>query len=112
MQPTATIGVTGLSAMGRNLARNIARHGHTVAVHNRTRAKMTSLLAAHGDEGDLVGCESLEDFVAAIETPRAVIVMVKAGEPTDAVIDALTPLLDQGDIVIDAGNARFIDTLA
>ncbi len=111
MQPTATIGVTGLSTMGRNLARNIARHGFAVAVHNRTTARMTSLLDDHGDEGDLVGCESLEDFVAAIETPRAVIVMVKAGQPTDAVIDALTPLLDDGDIVIDAGNAQFTDTL-
>ncbi|OFE16227.1 phosphogluconate dehydrogenase (NADP(+)-dependent, decarboxylating) [Humibacillus sp. DSM 29435] len=111
MQPTATIGVTGLSTMGRNLARNIARHGHTVAVHNRTTARMTSLIDDHGAEGDFVGCESLEDFVAAIETPRAIIVMVKAGKPTDAVIDSLTPLLDDGDIVIDAGNAQFTDTL-
>ncbi|MEO7752752.1 MAG: NADP-dependent phosphogluconate dehydrogenase [Terracoccus sp.] len=110
-QATATIGVTGLAVMGRNLARNIARHGHTVAVHNRTTAKMTSLIEEHGDEGDFVGSESLEDFVASIERPRAIIIMVKAGAPTDAVIEDLTPLLDEDDIVIDAGNAHFEDTL-
>ena len=108
---TATIGVTGLAVMGRNLARNIARHGHTVAVHNRTTAKMASLVEDHGDEGELVGSESLEDFVASIERPRAIIIMVKAGAPTDAVIEELTPLLDEDDIVIDAGNAHFEDTL-
>jgi 6-phosphogluconate dehydrogenase len=113
---TATIGLTGLAVMGRNLARNIARHGHTIAVHNRTHSRTTSLLEEFGDEplesgGAFVGAESLEDFVAAIQQPRAVIIMVKAGEPTDAVIDELVPLLDEGDIVVDAGNAHFTDTL-
>ncbi|RYB94288.1 NADP-dependent phosphogluconate dehydrogenase [Nocardioides oleivorans] len=107
----ATIGLTGLATMGRNLARNIARNGHTIAVHNRTTAKMTALVDEFGDEGDFVGCESLEDLVAAIERPRAVVVMVKAGEATDAVIDELVPLLDEGDIVVDAGNAHYRDTL-
>jgi 6-phosphogluconate dehydrogenase len=97
--------------MGRNLARNIARHGHTVAVHNRTTVKMQGLLDDHGDEGDVVGCETLEDLVAAIEKPRAIIVMVKAGAPTDAVIDDLVPLLDDGDILVDGGNAHVDDTL-
>jgi 6-phosphogluconate dehydrogenase len=107
----ADIGLTGLAVMGRNLARNIARHGHTVAVHNRTSARMTSLLEEHGDEGEFVGSESLEDFVASIKKPRAIIVMVKAGEATDAVVDELVPLLEEGDIVVDAGNAHFEDTL-
>jgi 6-phosphogluconate dehydrogenase len=107
----ATIGLTGLAVMGRNLARNIARHGHTIAVHNRTAAKTQALLAEHGDEGDFVGTESLEEFVAAIEKPRVVLVMVKAGEPTDAVIDDLVPLLEEGDIVVDCGNAHFSDTM-
>ena len=102
---TASIGLTGLAVMGRNLARNIARHGHTIAVHNRTTARMTSLVEEFGDEGSFVGSESLEDFVASIRRPRAVIVMVKAGAGTDAVIDELVPLLDEGDIVVDAGNA-------
>jgi 6-phosphogluconate dehydrogenase len=108
---TADIGLTGLAVMGRNLARNIARHGHTVAVHNRTTERMTALLEEHGDDGDFVGSESMEDFVASIRKPRAIIVMVKAGEATDAVVDELVPLLDEGDIVIDAGNAHFEDTL-
>ena len=108
---TADVGLTGLAAMGRNLARNMARNGHTVAVHNRTTERMTSLLDEHGDEGEFVGSESLEDFVASIRTPRAIVVMVKAGDPTDAVIDQLVPLLDEGDIVVDAGNAHFEDTL-
>ncbi len=107
----ATIGLTGLAVMGRNLARNIARNGHRVAVHNRTTARMTSLLEEYGDEGDFVGAKTLEELVAAIERPRAIIVMVKAGDPTDAVIDELVPLLDEGDIVVDAGNAHFADTV-
>ena len=107
---TATIGVTGLAVMGRNLARNLARHGHTVALHNRTHARTEKLVAEHGDEGDFVPSEKLEDFVQSIEKPRAIIIMVKAGDPTDAVIDELVPLLDDGDIIIDCGNAHFADT--
>ena len=107
----ATIGLTGLATMGRNLARNIARHGHTIAVHNRTTQKMTDLVEEFGDEGDFVACESLADLVAAIERPRAIVVMVKAGEATDAVVDELVPLLDEGDIVVDAGNAHYRDTV-
>ncbi len=108
---TADIGLTGLAVMGSNLARNMARHGHTVAVHNRTTAKMTTFLDEHGSDGEFVGSESMTDFVASIKQPRAVIIMVKAGEATDAVIEELTPLLDEGDIVVDAGNAHFEDTL-
>jgi 6-phosphogluconate dehydrogenase len=107
----AQIGVTGLAVMGRNLARNFARNGFTVAVHNRSAEKMRSLVDEHGDEGTFIGAESLEDFVAALETPRKVVVMVQAGGPTDAVIDALVPLLDQGDIIVDAGNALYTDTM-
>jgi 6-phosphogluconate dehydrogenase len=108
--PLAQIGVTGLAVMGRNLARNLARHGFVTAVHNRSAEKTRSLVAEHGDEGTFVPSESLADFVASLERPRAVIIMVKAGGPTDAVIDDLVPLLDDGDIVIDAGNAHFLDT--
>src|SRR6185312_3670453 len=107
---TAQIGVTGLAVMGRNLARNLARHGFTVALHNRSPERTRSLVAEHGDEGTFVPSESIEDFVASLERPRAVIVMVKAGGPTDAVIDELVPHLDEGDIVIDCGNAHFVDT--
>ena len=106
----AQIGVTGLAVMGRNLARNFARNGYAVAVHNRSAEKMHSLIDEHGSEGTFVGCESLEDFVAALETPRKIIVMVQAGAATDAVIDSLVPLIDKGDIIVDAGNAHFPDT--
>src|SRR4029079_18567837 len=98
------------AVMGRNLARNLARHGYTVALHNRSPERTRSLVAEHGDEGTFVPSESIEDFVASLERPRAVIVMVKAGGPTDAVIDELVPHLDEGDIVIDCGNAHFADT--
>ena|SRR5690554_6784145 len=107
---TAQIGVTGLAVMGRNLARNLARNGFVVAVHNRSAERTRSLVAEHGDEGTFVPSESLEDFVASLARPRKVIIMVKAGGPTDAVIDELVPLLEEGDIVIDAGNAHFPDT--
>ncbi|WP_171165681.1 NADP-dependent phosphogluconate dehydrogenase [Streptomyces sp. I05A-00742] len=109
-QPTAQIGVTGLAVMGSNLARNFARHGHTVAVHNRTTAKTTALIDEHGHEGDFVPAETAEEFVAALQKPRRLIVMVKAGDPTDAVIEEFAPLLDEGDVIIDGGNAHFADT--
>ena len=111
MTARAQIGVTGLAVMGRNLARNFARHGYTVAVHNRSHARTVSLVEDHGDEGDFVPSESMADFVASLERPRKVVVMVKAGGPTDAVIQELVPLLEPGDIVIDAGNAHFPDTI-
>ncbi|HEX4703541.1 MAG TPA: NADP-dependent phosphogluconate dehydrogenase, partial [Pseudonocardiaceae bacterium] len=106
----AQIGVTGLAVMGRNLARNLARHGYAVALHNRTATRTRSLVAEHGDEGTFVPTESVEEFIAALERPRRVVIMVKAGEPTDAVIDELAPLMEPGDILIDCGNAHFADT--
>ncbi len=106
----AQIGVTGLGVMGRNLARNFARNGFTVAVHNRSVERMRELIAEHGDEGHFIGCESDEDFVAALAKPRTIVIMVPAGGPTDAVIEALIPLLEKGDIIVDAGNAHYTDT--
>ena len=108
--PLAQIGVTGLATMGRNLARNIASHGYRVAVHNRTLVRTEALLAEHGHEGDFVATETLPELVASLERPRRVLVMVKAGVATDAVIDELAELLDDGDIVVDCGNAHFADT--
>src|SRR4051795_1789092 len=104
------IGVTGLAVMGANLARNIARRGVPTAVHNRTASKTEQFVADYGDEGAFTAAESLEDFVQALERPRRIIVMVKAGAPVDGVIEDLAPLLDDGDIVIDAGNSHFVDT--
>ncbi|MCX5144588.1 NADP-dependent phosphogluconate dehydrogenase [Streptomyces sp. NBC_00338] len=110
MSATAQIGVTGLAVMGRNLARNFARNGYTVAVHNRTAAKTDALVEEFGDEGTFVAAHTPEEFVAALERPRRLVVMVKAGEPTDAVIQEFAALLDDGDVIIDGGNAHFEDT--
>ncbi|MGB3770567.1 MAG: NADP-dependent phosphogluconate dehydrogenase [Rhodococcus sp. (in: high G+C Gram-positive bacteria)] len=109
--PLAQIGVTGLAVMGSNLARNFARHGHVVAVHNRTSAKTKALLDTHGDDGTFVASDSIEDFVASLEKPRKVVIMVKAGDPTDAVIEELAGVMDDGDIIIDGGNALYTDTI-
>ncbi|MFE5534640.1 NADP-dependent phosphogluconate dehydrogenase [Streptomyces sp. NPDC056492] len=110
MSSTAQIGVTGLAVMGSNLARNFARNGFTVAVHNRTAAKTTALVEEFGHEGSFVATESAKEFVDALERPRRLIIMVKAGEPTDAVIHEFAPLLEPGDVIIDGGNAHFEDT--
>ncbi|MFG3338435.1 NADP-dependent phosphogluconate dehydrogenase [Glycomyces sp. NPDC048151] len=107
---TADIGVVGLAVMGSNLARNFARHGFTVAVYNRTHAKTTELIEAHGDEGDFVPSEALEDFVASLKRPRKAMIMVQAGNATDAVIDQLAALMEPGDMIIDGGNAHFENT--
>ena len=107
---TAQIGVTGLAVMGANLARNLARNGYTVALHNRSVEKTDALLAAHGDEGDFIRTETMAELVDSLERPRRVLIMVKAGGPVDSVIDQLVPLLEEGDIVIDGGNSNFQDT--
>jgi 6-phosphogluconate dehydrogenase len=110
MAAEATIGVTGLAVMGANLARNIARRGITVAVHNRTNAKTDEFLTQFGSEGHFVAGHDVPAFVAAIKRPRAILMMVKAGKPVDDVIAELLPHLDGGDILIDGGNSYFADT--
>jgi 6-phosphogluconate dehydrogenase len=110
MAEKAVIGVTGLAVMGRNLARNLARHGHTVAVHNRTTARTKALVEEFGHEGTFIPAETAEEFVASLERPRRLVIMVKAGAPTDAVIDEFAPLLEPGDMIMDGGNAHFADT--
>ncbi|MFF9206092.1 NADP-dependent phosphogluconate dehydrogenase [Streptomyces sp. NPDC014986] len=110
MSSSAQIGVTGLAVMGRNLARNFARNGYTVAVHNRTAARTHALVEEFGHEGGFVAAGTAKEFVAALERPRRLVVMVKAGEPTDAVIEEFAPLLEPGDMIIDGGNAHFADT--
>ncbi|MFD8863259.1 NADP-dependent phosphogluconate dehydrogenase [Streptomyces sp. NPDC059590] len=110
MNASASIGVTGLGVMGRNLARNFARHGYTVAVHNRTAGRTRALVEEFGDEGAFVAAESADDFVAALQRPRRLVIMVQAGGATDAVIEEFAPLLEPGDMIIDGGNAHFADT--
>jgi 6-phosphogluconate dehydrogenase len=96
--------------MGQNLARNIARHGFPVAVHNRSESRTKQLIERYGDEGPFTATFTIEEFVATLDRPRRVVIMVKAGPPVDAVIDELMPLLDAGDIIIDGGNSHFEDT--
>ncbi len=109
--PVAQIGVTGLAVMGSNIARNFARHGYTVALHNRSIAKTDALLADHGSDGNFVRSETIAEFLAALERPRRVLIMVKAGEATDAVINELADAMEPGDIIIDGGNALYTDTI-
>ncbi|MEU8245556.1 NADP-dependent phosphogluconate dehydrogenase [Nonomuraea sp. NPDC048916] len=106
----ADIGVTGLATMGRNLARNLARHGYAVAVHNRTASRTHELVKEFGGEGTFVPSEEMAGFVASLKRPRRAIIMVKAGAGTDAVIDQLATLMEPGDMIVDGGNARFTDT--
>lgn len=110
MSQTAQIGVTGLGVMGRNLARNLARHGHVVAVHNRSIGRTKEMMAEFGHEGSFLPAESPAEFVASLERPRRVVIMVNAGAATDAVINEFAPLLEPDDMIIDGGNAHFLDT--
>ena len=106
------IGLVGLAVMGQNLALNIADHGFRISVYNRTRETMEAFVTANPNTpGGLVGCATLEEFVASLKRPRKIIILVKAGGPTDAVINSLVPLLEANDIIIDGGNAYWIDTI-
>jgi len=110
--PQSDIGLIGLAVMGQNLALNIADHGFRITVYNRTTATMEKFVAANpSTPGGLDGQPTLEGFVASLKRPRKMVILVKAGAGTDAVIDSLTPLLEPGDIIIDGGNALWTDTI-
>lgn len=104
------VGLIGLGTMGANLARNAARNGATVAVFNRTRERTEAFLREHGAEGAFVDCASLGGLVAALPSPRTVLLMVKAGGAVDALLEELLPLLAEGDVLVDAGNSHYRDT--
>jgi 6-phosphogluconate dehydrogenase len=107
----ADLGVVGLAVMGANLARNAARHAFAVALFNRHAERTETLVREHGTEGSFVPTKSLPEFVSALKRPRVIIVMVKAGKPVDDMIDELAPHLEPDDILIDAGNSLFSDTI-
>ncbi|HET9126949.1 MAG TPA: NADP-dependent phosphogluconate dehydrogenase [Propionibacteriaceae bacterium] len=111
MSDLANVGVVGMAVMGSNLARNLAHHGFKVAIFNRTASRTDAVMAQHGDEGTFLPSHTIEDFVASIERPRSIILMVKAGPGTDATIEQLLPHLDEGDIIMDGGNSYFRDTI-
>jgi len=105
----AQLGLAGLGTMGSNLALNFEDHGFTLAVWNRTTSKMERFVTENADRR-LIGTRSQEEFVSAIERPRRIVIMVNAGPPVDTIIDALKPLLEPGDLLIDGGNSWFKDT--
>src|SRR5690606_31923613 len=101
----------GLAVMGENLVLNMESKGYTVAVYNRTVSKVDEFLAGRGSGKNFIGAHSLEEFVASIERPRKVMMLVKAGKPVDDFIELLIPLLEPGDIIIDGGNSHFPDSI-
>jgi len=108
---TADIGLIGLAVMGSNLALNIAEKGHTIAVTNRTASKIDDFIANAGDLADrIIGKADLVEFIQAIKSPRSIIIMVKAGQPVDDMIEQLLPHLDKGDAIIECGNSLYTDT--
>lgn len=106
---TANIGLIGLAVMGQNLVLNLERNGFTVAVYNRTTATTNEFVAQYPGK-KLVPATTLEEFVASLERPRRILIMVKAGSAVDAVIESLIPLLEPGDLIMDGGNSLFRDT--
>lgn len=107
--PKQQIGVIGLAVMGKNLALNIESRGYSVALYNRSSYRTEEMLSEFPDR-NFKGAFSIEEFVQSLETPRKILMMVQAGEPTDQTIEQLLPHLDKGDILIDGGNAYFPDT--
>ena len=106
------IGLIGLAVMGQNLALNIADHGFKISVFNRTTSKTQDFVSNNPNTpGGLVGYETLETFVESLKRPRKIIILVQAGWATDKVIESLVPLLEQGDIIVDGGNAKWDDTI-
>jgi 6-phosphogluconate dehydrogenase len=108
--PKAHFGLIGLGVMGENLVLNAERNGFSSVVFNRTYAKTQEFLAGRGAGKDIVGAATLEEFVAALERPRRILMMVKAGDATDATINSIAPLLEEGDLLIDGGNSLYTDT--
>ena len=106
----ADIGLIGLAVMGENLVLNMERNGFTVAVFNRTVSKVDAFIQGRGKDKKFIGTHSLPELVNALQKPRRIMLMVKAGQAVDDFIERLLPLLEKGDIIIDGGNSHFPDT--
>jgi 6-phosphogluconate dehydrogenase len=111
-KPLSDVGLIGLAVMGQNLALNIADHGFQISVYNRTTEKTDKFVADNPNTpGGVVGTKTLEEFVRSLAKPRKIVILVQAGKATDAVIDGLVPLLEKDDIIVDGGNALWLDTI-
>jgi 6-phosphogluconate dehydrogenase len=110
MEKASNIGLIGLAVMGENLVLNMANHGFRVSVFNRSPERVDKFLSGGAKGKSITGFHSLEEFVASLERPRKVMMMVKAGQPVDDLIDQLIPILEKGDVIIDGGNSHFPDT--
>ncbi len=105
-----TIGIAGLAVMGENLVLNLESKGFSVAVYNRTFTKTENFIAGRAQGKQISGFQEVEDFVNSIESPRKIMMMLKAGNPVDQFIEQLLPYLDKGDIIIDGGNSNYDDS--
>src|SRR5579863_769222 len=104
------IGLIGLAVMGQNLVLNMNDHGFKVAVFNRTVSKVDDFIANEAKGTEVVGAHSMEELTGLLKRPRRVMLMVKAGDTVDQMIDQITPHLEAGDIIIDGGNSLFSDS--
>ncbi|HKL85384.1 MAG TPA: decarboxylating NADP(+)-dependent phosphogluconate dehydrogenase [Treponemataceae bacterium] len=107
----ADIGFIGLAVMGENLVLNMERNGFTVAVYNRTSSAVDLFLSGRGEGKNFIGTKTVAELVSAVKRPRKIMMMIKAGDPVDAVISDIMPLLEAGDILIDGGNSNYEDTV-
>jgi 6-phosphogluconate dehydrogenase len=107
----ADIGLIGLAVMGQNLVLNMEDHGYTVAVYNRTLARVDEFVAGSAKGRNIIGTHSIEELVGALKKPRRVMMLVKAGQPVDDFIELLIPHLEPGDVIIDGGNSNYQDTI-
>ena len=111
MVEKADIGLVGLAVMGENLILNMASKGFTVTAYNRSLDKVDDFIKGRAAGKNIRGAQSVAALVASLESPRKIMLMVKAGQPVDDFIEQLIPHLDAGDIVIDGGNAHYEDTI-
>ena len=107
----ADLGLIGLAVMGQNLVLNMERNGFTIAIYNRTTARIDEFINEEGLGKNIIGCYNLESFCNALKSPRIVLLMVQAGKPVDSIISKLLPILKSGDIIIDGGNSFYKDTI-
>ena len=111
MAEQADIGLVGLAVMGQNLVLNMSDHGFTVAVYNRTTAKVDEFINGEAQGRSIIGAYSIEELVSVLKRPRRVMLMVRAGSAVDAIIDQILPYLEEGDIIIDGGNSNYEDSI-